>query len=119
MQESRQDNPGSRGVQVGTAINLLNDFLNRIDDSEIYLKVAQLRTLAERGVITYISKRLQRIQKDLRRTGGKARMTPDEALTEIIQMAKKYAPYYTAEEALLKTQETDAEIILSESFEEA
>lgn len=119
MQESRQDNPGSRGVQIGTAINLLNDFLNRIDDSEIYLKVAQLRTLAERGVITYISKRLQRIQKDLRRTGGKARMTPDEALTEIIQMAKKYAPYYTAEEALLKTQETDAEIILSESFEEA
>lgn len=119
MQESRQDNPGSRGVQIGTAINLLNDFLNRIDDSEIYLKVAQLKTLAERGVITYISKRLQRIQKDLRRTGGKARMTPDEALTEIIQMAKKYAPYYTAEEALLKTQETDAEIILSESFEEA
>lgn len=119
MQESRQDNPGSRGVQIGTAINLLNDFLNRIDDSEIYLKVAQLKTLAERGVITYISKRLQRIQKDLRRTGGKARITPDEALTEIIQMAKKYAPYYTAEEALLKTQETDAEIILSESFEEA
>lgn len=46
-------------------------------------------------------------------------MTHDEALTEIIQMAKKYAPYYMAEETLLKAQESDAEIILSESFKEA
>ena len=43
-------------------------------------------------------------------------MTHDEALAEIIEMAKKYAPYYMAEESLLNEQETDAEIILSESF---
>ena len=63
-----------------------------------------------------IAKRLQRIQKNLRRVGGKARMTHDEALAEIIDMAKKYAPYYTAQESLLNEQETNAEIILSESF---
>lgn len=53
----------------------------------------------------------------MRRVGGKARMTHDEALAEIIDMAKKkYAPYYTAQESLLNEQETNAEIILSESF---
>ena len=86
------------------------------DAYDLFIKVAQLKTLAERGVITYIAKRLQRIQKDLRRVGGKARMTHDEALAEIIDMAKKYAPYYTAQESLLNEQETEAEIILSESF---
>ena len=105
------------GAQVSTAINLLSNFMREIDDNDLYLKVAQLKTLAERGVITYIAKRLQRIQKDLRRTSGKARMTHDEALAEIIEMAKKYAPYYMAEESLLNEQETDAEIILSESFQ--
>lgn len=115
-QESGQDDPASRGAQVSMAINLLTKFMREIDDSELYLKVAQLKALAERGVITYISKRLQRIQKELKKS-GKSRMTHDEALTEIIQMAKKYAPYYMAEETLLKAQESDAEIILSESFE--
>ena len=117
-QESGQDHPGSRGAQVSTAVNLLAQFMRVIDDSDIYLKVAQLKVLAERGVITYISKRLQRIQKELKKK-GKSRMTHQEALTEIIEMAKKYAPYYVAEEARLHTQESDAEIILSESFKEA
>ena len=76
-QEFGQDDPSSRGAQVSTALNLLSNFMREIDDSELYLKVAQLKTLAERGVITYISKRLQRIQKDLRRVSGKARMTHD------------------------------------------
>ena len=93
--------------------------MREIDDSEQYLQVAQLKTHAERGVITYISKRLQRIQKDLRRVSGKARMTHDEALNEIIQMANKYAPYYMAEAEMLKQIESEAEIILSESFKEA
>ena len=118
-QEFGQDDPSSRGAQVSTALNLLSNFMREIDDSELYLKVAQLKTLAERGVITYISKRLQRIQKDLRRVSGKARMTHDEALNEIIQMANKYAPYYMAEAEMLKQIESDAEIILSESFKEA
>ena len=100
-----------------SAINLLNNFMNEIGDNDLYIKVAHLKTLVERGVITYIAKRLQRIQKDLRRTGGKARMTHDEAFSEIITMAQKYAPYYIAEETMLNQQETDSEIILSESFQ--
>ena len=115
-QETSHDEQTALGAQVSTAINLLNNFLREIDDNDLYIKVAQLKTLAERGVITYIPKRLQRIQKDLRRTGGKARMTHDEALEEILQMANKYAPYYMAQESMLNQQESVAEIILSESF---
>lgn len=116
-EKTSSEDGGNMGAQVSTAINLLTNFMREIDDNELYLEVAQLKMLAERGVITYIAKRLQRIQKDLRRTSGKARMTHDEALAEIIAMAKKYAPYYMAEESLLNEQETDAEIILSESFQ--
>ena len=104
------------GAQVSTAVSLLNNFIREIDDNELYMKIVQLKTLAERGVITYIPKRLQRIQKNLRRSGGKARMTHDEALAEIIEMAKKYSPYFMAQESQLNEQETNAEIILSESF---
>ncbi len=116
QEETSKEAQSNMGAQVTTAISLLTNFMREIDDNDLYLKVAQLKTLAERGVITYIAKRLQRIQKDLRRVSGKARMTHDEALAEIIEMAKKYAPYYMAEEALLNEKETDAEIILSESF---
>ena len=116
QEETSKEAQGNMGVQVTTAISLLTNFMREIDDNDLYLKVAQLKTHAERGVITYIAKRLQRIQKDLRRVSGKARMTHDEALAEIIEMAKKYAPYYMAEEALLNEKESDAEIILSESF---
>ena len=117
IQETSQKDISNLGAQVNTAINLLNNFMNEIGDNDLYIKVAQLKTLVERGVITYIAKRLQRIQKNLRRTGGKARMTHDEAFSEIITMAQKYAPYYIAEETMLNRQETDAEIILSESFQ--
>ena len=115
-QEISQDAQNTLGAQVSTAVSLLNNFIREIDDNELYLKVVQLKNLAERGVITYIPKRLQRIQKDLRRTSGKARMTHDEALAEIIEMAKKYSTYYMAQESQLNEQETNAEIILSESF---
>ena len=115
-QETSQDSQATLGAQVSTAVSLLNNFIREIDDNELYLKVVQLKTLAERGVITYIPKRLQRIQKDLRRTSGKSRMTHDEALAEIIEMAKKYSAYYMAQESQLNEQETNAEIILSESF---
>lgn len=117
-QESGQDDPSGRGAQLSTALSLLTNFMREIDDSELRLKVGRLKALAERGVITYISKRLQRIQKELKKS-GKSRMKHDEAMTEIVQMAKKYAPYYMAEETLLKAQESDAEIILSESFKNA
>ena len=117
IQETSQKDLSNLGAQVSTAINLLNNFMNEIGDNDLYIKVAHLKTLVERGVITYIAKRLQRIQKNLRRTGGKARMTHDEAFSEIITMAQKYAPYYIAEETMLNQQETDAEIILCESFQ--
>ena len=117
IQETSQKDLSNLGAQVSTAINLLNNFMNEIGDNDLYIKVTHLKTLVERGVITYIAKRLQRIQKNLRRTGGKARMTHDEAFSEIITMAQKYAPYYIAEETMLNQQETDAEIILSESFQ--
>lgn len=117
QEETAREAQGNMGAQVSTAISLLTNFMREIDDNDLYLKVAQLKTLAERGVITYIAKRLQRMQKDLRRVSGKTRMTHDEALAEIIEMAKKYAPYYMVEEALLNEKETDAEIILSESFQ--
>lgn len=117
IQETSQKDLSNLGAQVSTAINLLNNFMNEIGDNDLYIKVAHLKTLVEHGVITYIAKRLQRIQKNLRRTGGKARMTHDEAFSEIITMAQKYAPYYIAEETMLNQQETDAEIILSESFQ--
>ena len=117
IQETSQKDLSNLGAQVSTAINLLNNFMNEIGDNDLYIKVAHLKTLVERGVITYIAKRLQRIQKNLRRSGGKARMTHDEAFSEIITMAQKYAPYYIAEETMLNQQETDAEIILSESFQ--
>lgn len=117
IQDTPQKDVSNLGAQVSTAINLLNNFMNEIGDNDLYIKVAHLKTLVERGVITYIAKRLQRIHKNLRRTGGKARMTHDEAFSEIITMAQKYVPYYIAEETMLKQQETDAEIILSESFQ--
>lgn len=117
IQETSQKDLSNLGAQVSTAINLLNNFMNAIGDNDLYIKVAHLKTLVERGVITYIAKRLQRIQKNLRRTGGKARMTHDEAFSEIITMAQKYAAYYIAEETILNQQETEAEIILSESFQ--
>ena len=116
VQETSREEQSSMGVQVGTAVSLLSRFMNEIEDSDIHIKVSQLKTLAERGVITYIAKRLQRIHKNLSKN-GKARMTHDEARAEIIEMAKKYAPYYMAEESLLNETETDAEIILSESFQ--
>ena len=78
IQETSQKDLSNLGAQVSTAINLLNNFMNEIGDNDLYIKVAHLKTLVERGVITYIAKRLQRIQKNLRRTGGKARMTHDE-----------------------------------------
>ncbi len=115
--EMSREEQGNMGAQVTTAVSLLNSFMREIQDQDIALKVAQLKTLAERGVITYIAKRLQRIQKNIRRIGSKARMTHDEALSEIIDMANKYNKYFVAEEARNNQVETNAEIILSESFQ--
>lgn len=49
-QETSQDIQATLGAQVSTAVNLLNNFIREIDDNELYLKIVQLKTLAERGV---------------------------------------------------------------------
>lgn len=114
-QENSPSTQKSLGAQVKIAVSLLNLFIREIDDPDVRLKVEQLKVLAERGVITYIPKRLQRIQKELIRK-GKNKISPTDALEEIIDMAKKYAPYFVAQESQMNVQETNAEIILSESF---
>ena len=110
-----QNQRSNLGAQVTTAVSLINSMLQRIDDDEIRLKLVQLRTLTERGTITYIGKRLQRIQKDLQRQGGsKVKLTFDEALKQVLEMANRYNAYYR--DTQHAEEETDAVIILSESF---
>lgn len=109
--------PSTRGAQVNTALSLLSELIRKTNDKELEHKLSMLKTLVDRGVITYISKRLQRIHKELKK-GSKSHMTKEDALAEISTMAEKYAPYCVAEEAQLKEQESESEaqIILSESF---
>ena len=102
----------SLGPQVNIAVNLLNLFLKEIQDQALYQQVVQLRILAERGVITVIAKRLQQMHKEMQR----GQLTHDEAMSQIIEMAKKYNAYYLSAEELKRETETEAQIILSESF---
>ena len=112
-QDAQAQQAGSAmGAQVGMAANLLNLFLPEIQDQTIYQQVVQLRILAERGVITIIAKRLQRMQKEMQR----GKLHRDDALSQIIEMAKKYNAYYLSAEELKHETETEAQIILSESF---
>ena len=112
-QDSLAQKAGSSlGAQVSMAVNLLNLFLPEIQDQAIYQQVVQLRILAERGVITIIAKRLQRMAKEMQR----GKLKHDDALSQIIDMAKKYNAYYLSAEDLKHESETEAEIILSESF---
>ena len=115
-EESNQNQRSNLGAQVTTAVSLLNSMLPHIVDDDARLKVGQLKELAERGTITYIAKRLQRIQKDLQRQGGsKAKLTFDDALKQVLDMANKYNAYYR--ELQHAEEESDATIILSESFQ--
>ena len=117
MQEEaqNQNQRSNLGAQVTTAVSLINSMLPHIDDGDTRLKLVQLRELTERGTITYIGKRLQRIQKDLQRQGGsKARLTFDDALKQVLEMANHYNAYYR--ESQRAEEESDATIILSESF---
>lgn len=100
------------GAQVTVATSLLNAFMNEIQDATMRLQVEQLRILAERGVISTIAKRLQRMSKQLK--SGK--ITHDDALEEVIEMSNKYNAYFVSEENDENKTETEAIIILSESF---
>ena len=115
-EESNQNQRSNLGAQVTTAVSLINNMLPHIEDGDTRLKLTQLKELAERGTITYIAKRLQRIQKDLQRQGGsKAKMTFDDALKQVLDMANHYNAYYR--DTKHAEEETDAAIILSESFQ--
>ncbi len=114
-EEQNQNQRSNLGAQVTTAVSLLNSMLSHIDDGDTRLKIVQLRELAERGTITYIAKRLQRIQKDLQRQGGsKAKLTFEDALKQVLEMANHYNAYYRDTQHM--EEESDAFIILSESF---
>lgn len=108
--ESSQQN--SFGVQVTTAVALLNSFLAEIQDANDRQQIAQLQSLARDGIITDIPKRLQRMSKQLRR----GTLTHDDALDAILAMAKKYNDYYVADEERRRHPESAPQIILSESF---
>lgn len=114
-QETNRQQRSNLGAQVATASNLLNSILAFVDDAETRTKIIQLKALAERGTITYIAKRLQRIQKDLQRTNSRVRMTLQDALPLIIEMANKYNLYFR--ETQKAEEESEATIILSESFQ--
>ena len=117
MQEEaqNQNQRSNLGAQVTTAVSLINSMLPHIDDGDTRLKLVQLKELTERGTITYIGKRLQRIQKDLQRQGGsKAKLTFEDALKQVLEMANHYNAYYR--ESQRAEEESDATIILSESF---
>ena len=114
-EEAKQGQRSNFGVQVTTAVSLLKRIIEQFaDDPDTQVKINQLKALAERGTITDIAKRLQRIQKDLQRSGGKAGMTLEAAKAEIKVMANKYNAYYR--DTQHAEEESDATIILSESF---
>jgi superfamily II DNA/RNA helicase len=108
--ETSQQN--TLGVQVATAVALINTFLNEVQDANVRVQITQLQTLARDGVITDIPKRLQHMSKQLRR----GTLSHDDALDEIITMAKKYNDYFVAEEERRSRPESAPQIILSESF---
>ena len=115
-EEANQNQRSNLGAQVTTAVSLINSMLPHIEDGDTRLKLVQLKELAERGTITYIAKRLQRIQKDLQRKGGsKAKMDFDEALKQVLDMANHYNAYYR--DTQQAEEESAATIILSESFQ--
>ena len=116
-EEQNQGQRSNLGAQVTTAVSLINGMLPHVEDSGTHLKLVQLKELAERGTITYIAKRLQRIQKDLQRQGSsRAKMTFDDALKQVLEMANHYNAYYR--DTQHAEDESDATIILSESFKD-
>lgn len=104
---------GNLGVQVTTALSFVEAFLREIQDTDTRILVGHLKSLAERGVITYIPKRLQRMHRQMTR----GTLTREDALNEIIEMAKKYNDYFLADEGLRNSLESEVDIILSESFQ--
>ena len=113
-EESNQNQRSNLGAQVTTAISLINTIMQPIEDGDIRLKLIQLKELVQRGTITNIAKRLQRIQKELQKP-GRNRMNQEAALKEVLDLANKYNAYYR--DTQHAEEESAATIILSESFQ--
>ena len=81
----------------------------------MHSKMAKLRTLVERGTLIELNRELQRMQKSLR-SRADARMTQEQAMDRVRQLAVEYEVHYVDPSEARREQETKPEIILSESF---
>ncbi len=104
----------SMSAQMNVAVKLLNSILNAnlIASPDLQANVRNLCALAQRGTITEIPNRLSRINKAL----TARRITSDQVIKQITELASKYARYSAAQETTLNQHETAPSIILSESF---
>ena len=109
--EFSQTKQGNLGVQVTVAGNLLNSVMREVHDDDQRLKIAHLKSLVERGVITSVAIKLQRMARLM----GQGKLLLDAARADISAMANKYEPYYQAD-TNQGEEECSPEIILSESF---
>lgn len=100
------------GVQVTLASNLLSSILDTVDSDNLRTRIIHLKSLVERGVITSIAMKLQRMHRLLTKNA----MSYDEVLATIRAMADRYDPYYQAESSETAHEESLPEILLSESF---
>lgn len=103
---------GNLGAQVSIATNLIRLITPLVKNTDDQTKLIHLGIIAERGVITSVAMRLQKLHKLL--TSSKIKQ--QNAIEEILEMAKKYDTYFVENEKLKKQIETDVEIVLSESF---
>lgn len=103
---------GNLGAQVSVASNLISSALQQVDDDDMKVKVSHLKALVERGVITSIAMKLQRMARLL----SKGKTDVGNPIENICEMATKYEPYYQAESVSKKKEESAPYIILSESF---
>ena len=103
---------GNLGAQVSVASNLISSAMQQVEDDDMKVKVSHLKALVERGVITSIAMKLQRMARLL----SKGKTDVGNPVENICNMATKYEPYYQSESDSKKTEESAPEIILSESF---
>ncbi len=100
------------GRQTATAIKFVNMFIPNIQNVDTRLLFEQLKKIIERGVITYIPKRLERMSRRF----SKNLITYDDAIDELMNMAKKYNAYFVSDAESKQVSEESSIIILSESF---
>src|SRR5574344_1627255 len=106
-------NRTAQGAQAQTAIKLLKDLIDHIQDTKQRLLLEQLKAITDRGIITSIPKKLSRIARSFKNRS----MTYTDMYSQVIELAKKYNSYYMTDKVEQKNkEENSASIILSESF---